>query len=776
MNDTITPMFGNGGHVTETQTTPTGCPISENAAGFDAFGPGFRLDPAEALRWARAQEPVFFSPRLGYWVVSRYADVKAVFRDNILFSPSIVLEKITPSPPEAMKILERYDYALNRTLVNEDEPAHMQRRRLLMEDFLPEKLAHHAPMVRDLTRQLMDRFIVNGRANLVADIFWEIPQVVALKFLGVDEDDIENLKSFSVAHTVNTWGRPEPSEQLAVAEAVGQFWQASGRILEKMKAKPDAPGWMQTSIRQHLKHPDIVTESYLHSMMMAILVAAHETTANASANAFRMVLSQPGVWDEIVENPALIPNAVEECLRHSGPIAAWRRMATRDTELGGVAIPKGAKLLIATASANHDGHQFENPDQLDLYRDNSAEHLTFGYGSHQCMGKNIGRMEMRIFMDEFARRLPHMELVPDQEFDFAPNISFRGPKAVWVQWDPALNPERVNPDDIRAPMDFAIGPPEKQAILRKLMVQSVDLSADVMLVTLADPRGRDLPDWSPGAHIDLQSGGFLRKYSLCGAADDRKHWQVAILREKDGRGGSAHFHNTLSAGMRIGVTGPHNHFHLGKTDARHVLIAGGIGITPILAMADQLRAERRAYELHYAGRRLADMPLLARVKRDHGDCLTLYPGESGLRMNLVKITKDAGAERQIYACGPERLLSELEGLASNWPSESLHVEHFTGVAGLLDPENEHAFTVDLVDSGLTLTVRPDQTLLAALTEAGIDVASDCKEGLCGSCEAMVTEGDIDHRDRVLTAAERTEGKRMMTCCSRAAGSRISLAL
>ena len=278
------------------RTAPAGCPVSAFAEKFDAFGDEFRLDPAEALRWAREQEPVFYNPRLGYWIVSRFEDVKAVFRDNILFSPCIVLEKITPSPPEAAEILNRYGYALNRTLVNEDEPAHMQRRRLLMEDFLPEHLEHHAPMVRDLTRQAMDRFIDEGRAELVADMFWEIPQVVALKFLGVDEDDIEDLKSFSVAHTTNTWGRPEPEEQLAVAEAVGKFWQASGRILKKMKANPDAPGWMQTSIRQHLKHPEIVTESYLHSMMMAILVAAHETTANASANAFRVLLSQPRVW------------------------------------------------------------------------------------------------------------------------------------------------------------------------------------------------------------------------------------------------------------------------------------------------------------------------------------------------------------------------------------------------------------------------------------------------------------------------------------------------
>ncbi|MGB7317640.1 MAG: cytochrome P450/oxidoreductase [Planktotalea sp.] len=751
--------------------TPTGCPMSAKAEQFDAFGDEFRLDPAEALRWARAQEPVFYNPKLGYWVVSRYADVKAVFRDNILFSPSIVLEKITPSPPEAMEILKRYDYALNRTLVNEDEPAHMERRRLLMEDFLPERLEHHAPMVRALTREAMDQFIEKGQAELVADMFWEIPQTVALKFLGVDEEDIEDLKSFSVAHTTNTWGRPEPEEQLAVAEAVGEFWQASGRILEKMKANPDAPGWMQTSIRQHLKYPEIVTESYLHSMMMAILVAAHETTANASANAFRMLLSQPGVWDEIVENPGLIPNAVEECLRHSGPIAAWRRQATQDTEIGGVAIPEGAKLLIATASANHDKRQFENPDLLDLYRDNSADHLTFGYGSHQCMGKNIGRMEMRIFLDEFTRRLPHIKLKQDQSFEFPANISFRGPKAVWVEWDPALNP-----DVIRPPMDFPIGPPEKQSIIRQLTVAGAETRGEVMYLTLQDPRGRDLPAWSAGAHVDLIVGAYVRKYSLCGDATDRKHWQLAILREEDGRGGSKHIHDALQTGSKVSVTGPHNHFHLGEAEDTHVLIAGGIGITPILAMADRLKAMGSPYELHFAGRTRNAMPLLLRAERDHGECLMVYAGDESRRLDLAQITKDCSAARPVYACGPERLLNALEDLAQGWPEHSLHFEHFSAAENLLDPENEHGFEVDLRDSGLTLSVRPDQTLHQALQGAGIDIACDCKEGLCGSCEAIVTEGEIDHRDRVLSKAERAEGTRMMTCCSRAKGAKIALAL
>jgi len=310
-------------------------------------------------------------------------------------------------------------------MVNEDEPDHMERRRLLMDAFLPERLVTYEPTVRALARQYMDRFVDKGRADLVREMFYEIPLNIALKFLGVPDDGAEQLRQFAVAHTLNTWGRPTAQEQLQIAENVGRFWQTAQQILDGMMAQPDGEGWMYETIREHLKHPDIVTLSYLRSMMMAILAAAHETTSNATANAFMTLLTHRQAWDAICKNPALIPNAVEECLRVAGSIIAWRRVATADTTVGGVSIPKGGKLLIVQASANFDPRHFENPDEVDLYRENAVEHLTFGYGAHQCMGKNIGRMQMRVFLEEFARRLPHIRLVEGQRFDFLPNTSFR---------------------------------------------------------------------------------------------------------------------------------------------------------------------------------------------------------------------------------------------------------------------------------------------------------------------------------------------------------------
>ncbi|MBO1112843.1 cytochrome P450/oxidoreductase [Bordetella petrii] len=758
----------------------TGCPVSPRAAEFDPFGDGYQQDPPEYVRWAREQEPVFYSPRLGYWVVTRYDDIKAIFRDNLTFSPSIALEKITPTGPEANAVLESYGYAMSRTLVNEDEPAHMPRRRVLMDPFTPAELKHHEPMVRRLTREYVDRFIDDGRADLVDQMLWEVPLTVALHFLGVPEEDMDMLRKYSIAHTVNTWGRPRPEEQVAVAHAVGNFWQFAGKVLDKMRLDPSGPGWMQYGIRKQREHPEIVTDSYLHSMMMAGIVAAHETTANASANAVKLLLQHPQAWRDICEDPALIPNAVEECLRHNGSVAAWRRLATKDVEIAGVRIPAGARLLIVSSSANHDERHFADADLFDIRRDNASDQLTFGYGAHQCMGKNLARMEMQIFLEEFTRRLPHMRLA-EQSFTYVPNTSFRGPEHVWVEWDPSRNPERLRPDLLQARQPVRIGEPSVHAIARTLVVQQVAAAANgIMRLRLASPDGQALPRWTPGAHIDVECGdtGMSRQYSLCGDPADAAVFEIAVLKEPQGRGGSAWIHGNVKAGDKLRVRGPRNHFRLDPDAARVIFVAGGIGITPVSAMARAARAQGMDYQLHYSGRTRGGMALLDELAALHGERLHVYVSDENCRNDFPALLARPAEGTRIYACGPQRMLDALARACASqrWPEDALRVEHFHSALGSLDPSREHAFEAELKDSGLVINVAADQTLLAALRAANVDVQSDCEEGLCGSCEVRVLAGEVDHRDVVLTRTERATHAKMMSCCSRAAGKKIVLEL
>lgn len=755
------------------------CPVNDLAGmadAFDAFEGAYQLDPAEALRWSRDQLPVFYAPKLGYWVVTRYDDIKAVFRDNILFSPRNVLEKITPATDEAIAILKSYDYAMAKTMVNEDEPAHMERRRALMDHFIPANLDAHQDMVRRLTREKIDEIIDTGRADLVDALLYEVPLLVALHFLGVPEDEIATLRTFSVAHSVNTWGKPSDEKQVEVAHDVGRFWQYAGQVIEKMRAEKNGTGWMHHTIRLNAEMPEVVTDSYVHSMMMAIIVAAHETTSLASTNMFKTLLTHRDAWDDICADPTLIPNAVEECLRFAGSIVAWRRQTTGPATVGGVELPKDAKLLVVQASGNQDERHFEDGDTFDIYRDNAVEHLTFGYGAHQCMGKNIGRMEMRIFLEEMTRRLPHLRLA-EQEYTYLPNTSFRGPDHLWVEWDPGQNPERYPAKAVGPPLCFSVGPPARRNIARKVRVVDVRREAEGVLgLTLQDAKGRPLPKWSAGAHVELCMGDFDRKYSLCGNPGDGR-FQVAILREDKGRGGSCYIHDTVKQGAEIKLRGPSNLFRLDETAPHYVLVAGGIGITPIIAMADRLKAQGKSYELHYAGRAKETMAFLERIADDHGGAAQIYPADTGERLDLATLVAALPEGAQIYACGPQRLLDALEEMTAQLPDGTFHFEHFSAKNTALDPKTERAFEVELTDSGMTLQVANDGTLLDAILAAGIDVGCDCREGLCGSCEVAVVEGDVDHRDVVLTRTERAQNTRMMSCCSRAKnGQRIKLAL
>jgi cytochrome P450/ferredoxin-NADP reductase len=781
MSDAINPNHAascpfHGAAGSHTSSTSEGCPISRRAAEFDPFDDAYQQDPPEYVRWAREEQPVFYSPRLGYWVVTRFDDIKAIFRDNITFSPSIALEKITPTGPEANEVLASYGYAMNRTLVNEDEPAHMPRRRALMEPFTPEALVRHEPMVRRLVREYVDRFIDDGKADLVDQILWEVPLTVALHFLGVPEEDMDTLRKYSIAHTVNTWGRPRPEEQVEVAQAVGRFWQFAGNVLEKMRRDPDGHGWMQYGIRKQKELPEVVTDSYLHSMMMAGIVAAHETTANATANALKLLLQHRQAWRDVCDDPSLIPNAVEECLRHNGSIAAWRRLATRDVAISGIEIPAGSNLLIVTSSANRDEHQFAGADLFDIRRENASDHLTFGYGSHQCMGKNLARMEIQIFLEEFTRRLPHMRLA-EQRFSYVPNTSFRGPEHLLVEWDPALNPERTDPSVLRLRTAVRIGEPSAHAISRPVVVTSaIYAGADIVRVKLASPDGRPLPRWTPGSHIDVECGntGISRQYSLCGDPAEAGTFEIAVLREHHGRGGSVWLHDNVKPGALLHIRGPRNHFRLDETAKRVVLIAGGIGITPISAMARSAKALGIDYEVHFSGRTRASMVLLDELAALHGERMRVYVSDEGTRNDFSALQIDDAT--QVYACGPAGMLEALRHVAANGPDDTLKIEHFVSAIGTLDPDREHAFDVELKDSGLVVPVAADQTLLAALRQANVDLQSDCEEGLCGSCEVRVLAGEVDHRDVVLTKAERQSNTRMMACCSRAQGTRLTLEL
>lgn len=298
----------------------------------------------------------------------------------------------------------------------------------------------------------------------------------------------------------------------------------------------------------------------------------------------------------------------------------------------------------------------------------------------------------------------------------------------------------------------------------------------VRRLRLARPGGEDVPRWEPGAHIELRlPNGLVRQYSLCGDPSERDHLEFAVLLEAESRGGSAYLHNELLPGAELYVSDVRTHFDFEDHAPEVVLIAGGIGITPLLPMIEALNERGARWTLHYAGKSRSRMAFLDELRERHGDQVQVYVSEEGDRLDLRGAAAAAGPEAMFYACGPDRLLTDVEAVLQPLAGNRLRVERFRP-RGLPADVIEEAFTVELVDSGIEVLVPPHRSILDVVRDAGVDVPSSCEEGTCGTCETPVLDGEPDHRDSVLSELERTMGETMMICVSRACGKRLTLEL
>lgn len=295
-------------------------------------------------------------------------------------------------------------------------------------------------------------------------------------------------------------------------------------------------------------------------------------------------------------------------------------------------------------------------------------------------------------------------------------------------------------------------------------------ATDVHCFELVDPEGRDLPPFTAGAHLDVElKPGLVRQYSLCNDPRRRDAYQLAVLREPASRGGSNILIDKVEAGGELRVSEPSNHFAL-EPSARHtVLIAGGIGVTPILCMAERLAHAGQPFELHYAARSRARAAFVGRIEASaFADKVRFYfsddPG--GVRLDLDAVLSKPPSGAHLYVCGPPRLIeATLEtAKAKGWPASRVHREFF------IPPDTPHAenkpFQIRLASSGQVLEVPADRSITEVLAEHGIVLPTSCEQGVCGTCLTRVLEGEIDHRDVFLTEAEQAVGDQMTPCCSR----------
>jgi ferredoxin-NADP reductase len=286
---------------------------------------------------------------------------------------------------------------------------------------------------------------------------------------------------------------------------------------------------------------------------------------------------------------------------------------------------------------------------------------------------------------------------------------------------------------------------------------------DTNLYTFQRPDRGVLPAAEPGAHIGvILPNGIERQYSLVHAGPALTEYTVGVKRDANSRGGSLFMHDQMRVGMTVPVVPPRNNFPLAEDADLIVMVAGGIGITPIYCMIERMRALGRPWELHYASRSRLDSAFLEELSALPQVHFHFDDEEGGRFLNVGEIVGRVPKSAHLYCCGPAPMLAGFEAATAGWPKEQIHVEYFTPK---FTAAQEGGFVVELARSKREITVPPGKSILHCIRDAGIQVPHSCEEGVCGACETRVISGIPDHRDSILTESERKENATMMICCS-----------
>ncbi len=305
-------------------------------------------------------------------------------------------------------------------------------------------------------------------------------------------------------------------------------------------------------------------------------------------------------------------------------------------------------------------------------------------------------------------------------------------------------------------------------------------TADIATFELVDAGDRPLPAFSAGSHIDVHlPDGLTRQYSLCNSPAEGHRYLIGVLRDPASRGGSAAMHEAVHEGDLLHISAPKNHFALAHGASHSVLVAGGIGVTPILCMAERLHATGASFEMHYCTRSAERTAFRDRIEgAGYADrvCFHFDAAEPAQKLDLAALLASRAAGVHLYVCGPQGFMEWLLGAArvDGWPAGQLHYEFFG--AAPVDTAGDAGFEVQLASSGRVVRVPKDRSVVQALADAGVEIVTSCEQGVCGTCLTRVLEGEPDHKDLYLTPEEQAANDQFLPCCSRALSARLVLDL
>ncbi|AZG07854.1 cytochrome P450 [Pigmentiphaga sp. H8] len=709
---------------------------------WDPLAPARHGDPAEVYGGLREKCPVAWSDRFdGFYAISRFDDVVKAALDVETYSSAkaTIPDNAGPDRPP-------------RAPVEVDPPVHGDFRDVLNRFFTPDRIRLLEPVIRRTARSLLGRCIALGETDVVANFTFYMPIQVQCTFLGISPDDGERIKN-TINRIIHAGAVGDASEHKKSNDEIYAYIES---IIDARRRTPYDPNDVISALIHEKVGGRTLTDADIAGVIRLFLQAGHGTTTHALGSIIRYVGTVPADQKRLREKPGLIPQAIEEILRVWSPVRAVGRKTTCDVEVAGRLIPKGSKVGLMIASANRDPEAFEDADRVDFDR-KPNRHIALGYGIHRCVGAALARAQLRVALEELLSMTDDVVVTGEPEFS---SWSHNGPSKLMVRLKPATQ---------------AAGAPVIRAGHKELSMAVGGIrpvATDVIELELRPSSGMELPEWTPGAHIDLVLPGDLRRsYSLVGAPADRSCWRIAVLREATGRGGSDAIHR-MKTGDTMRVRWPTNNFVLRAAPNYH-FFASGIGITPILSMAQAARAQGTPFRLDYIGRSRERLAYLDRVS-GLGDVHCHFTSESG-RPELGELLGRTDPSAPVYACGSQDFLLALEAAATAL-GRSFHTEWFAPRPGARQAGDGalEAFTVRLERSNVEVGVLPGQSIIDACAEAGVSIPASCFEGTCGSCLSTVLEGVPDHRDSFLSPNERKSNRLMAACVSKSMTAKLVL--
>ncbi|WP_336489453.1 cytochrome P450 [Methylobacterium nigriterrae] len=751
--------------------------------GFDALpvldlsNPNFLVEGNRILDELRAKGPICRVEPLGILGFLRWADCDSILRDFKTFSVEFERSQPVPGAEEETKI---------DTLLREDPPKHTRVRILMQQAFTPQRVAAMESHTREIAHKLIDGIMAGGNeCDFLHQFTLPLPSTVMSGLLGVDSSMTEtfarwanSMMGVDAAHAIKDKAARQKRYQEIASDAKDMEAFLKEQIEERRKLPQQD---LITYLIQAAEGGDRLTEREALTLMKLCLIAGNDLTTQALTLTLDCLLEHPDQMRLLANDLSLAVNAFEESLRFNGPVITLRRKALRDTEKAGVKVPAGCIVAPVVSSANHDELVFENPEVFDLRR-KIPRVLSFSSGNHQCIGQALARLEARVAFEEWFARVSSFERkgqpeLAKQKVTFVKSftklpVAFerRAAKIVTAPEDSVVK-QTATAEKLAGMSDQQLGL-DKRQIMTVKVAGLWDVSSTVKLFALTHPTGGLLPRFTPGSHIviHMRDGGkvYRNSYSLInGGYAEGLAYFIAVQLAAPSKGGSKFLHEKVERGSELTISVPANYFPTAEHAVKHLLIAGGIGITPLLAHRSHLRQAEERVELHYAFRSAETAAFVPFLQFQGDPNVHLYDESLGQKLDIPTLIRRQPEGTHVYTCGPSGLMDAAVNAAEalGWPPESIHVERF----GAGPKKGDEPFEAECQHSGKTVDVGAVESLLDGLEHAGIEVPFGCRAGSCGTCEVEVLAGEIIHRDSVLSAAERAEGKKMLVCVSRGKG-------